>query len=71
MTVAPSYFKGLEKFGRIFDLPLGRGLVYGGDEHQRRSGALVYPVTMVHELLAELEQGSMMRKRREDRAGVQ
>jgi predicted AAA+ superfamily ATPase len=57
MTVAPSYFKGLEKFGKIFDLPLGRGLVYGGDEHQRRSGALVYPATMVHVLLAELEHG--------------
>jgi len=55
MTLTAAYFKGLDRFGRIFDLSKGRGLIYGGDEQQQRSGTLVFPAARVHELIAEVE----------------
>ncbi|MCK9264041.1 MAG: ATP-binding protein [Deltaproteobacteria bacterium] len=55
MTLTTAYFKGLDRFGRLFDLSQGRGLVYGGKEQQQRSGTLVFPAFSVHELIAEME----------------
>ena len=56
MTVNRDFFRGLDYFGGIFPLPLGRALVYGGDEVQQRTGAAVCPATRFHTLLASLEQ---------------
>ena len=55
-TVSKDYFKGLRSFaGNGTALPLGTGIIYGGEEVQVRSGARIYPVTGIHELLESLE----------------
>lgn len=54
MTITSSYFKGLDQFAKVFDLPKGRGLIYGGNESQKRSGTIVFPSTMVHEMMEEM-----------------
>ena len=56
MTVNRDYFKGLRAFAKIFDLPLGAGLLYGGEERQLRQGIAVRPAREIHLLLAELEK---------------
>ncbi len=56
MTINRDYFKGLDYFAGLFPTPYGRGLVYGGNEAQQRSNASVYPATLFHELLAELNK---------------
>ncbi len=53
MTVNKDYFKGLRAFARIFDLPLGAGLVYGGEEQQDRQKTVVVPVREFPQLLAD------------------
>lgn len=55
-TISEDFFKGLRSFaGNGAPLPLGTGLVYGGDEMQSRSGIRIYPATGIHELLESLE----------------
>jgi predicted AAA+ superfamily ATPase len=55
-TIADDYFKGLRNFvGNGTPLPLGTGLVYGGEEMQVRSGTRVYPAAGIHDLLESLE----------------
>jgi uncharacterized protein len=55
-TISEDYFKGLRSFaGNGAPLPLGTGLVYGGDEIELRSGIRIYPATGIHELLESLE----------------
>ena len=54
MTINRDYFKGLDHFAGNFPLPYGRGLVYGGDEIQQRTGTSVCPATRFHVLLAGL-----------------
>lgn len=54
MTINRDYFKGLDHFAGNFPLPHGRGLVYGGDETQQRTGTSVCPATRFHVLLAGL-----------------
>jgi len=53
MTVNKDYFKGLRAFARVFDIPLGAGLVYGGEERQERQNTTVLPAREFHTLLAE------------------
>jgi predicted AAA+ superfamily ATPase len=55
MTLTRDYFKGLKHIAKIFDLPLGSGLLYGGEASQKRTGVAVYPVTAVQDLLHSLE----------------
>ncbi len=45
MTVTRDYFKGLNHFIKLFpnNIPKGGGLVYGGEDAQRRSNVLVVP----------------------------
>ncbi len=55
-TISEDYFKGLRSFARnVASLPLGTGLVYGGEEMQLRSGTRIYPATGIHDLLESLE----------------
>jgi len=58
MTVNRDYFKGLDHFAGNFPLPYGRGLVYGGNETQERTGTSVFPATRFHALLAGLAHGN-------------
>jgi hypothetical protein len=52
VTIGSDAFKGLEKVSRILSrIPFGKGLIYGGDEIQVRSGVRVYPVTEIEALL--------------------
>ena len=55
MTVNKDYFKGLRAISRVFDLPLGAGLIYGGEEVQRRNNIDVQSVRTFHTLLADKE----------------
>jgi hypothetical protein len=55
MTLTRDYFKGLQHIAKIFDLPLGSGLLYGGEASQKRTGVAIHPVTEVHDLLHSLE----------------
>jgi hypothetical protein len=51
-TIGSDAFKGLEKVSRVLSrVPFGKGLIYGGDEIQVRSGVRVYPVTEIEALL--------------------
>lgn len=55
-TISEDFFKGLRSFaGNGTPLPLGTGLVYGGEEMQLRSGTRIYPATGIHDLLESLE----------------
>ena len=55
MTVNKDYFKGLQAISRVFDLPLGAGLIYGGEEVQRRHNINVQSVRTFHLMLADKE----------------
>lgn len=55
MTVNKDYFRGLRAISKVFDLPLGAGLIYGGDERQQREGVSVRPARDLHLLLADRE----------------
>jgi hypothetical protein len=55
MTINRDFFKGLDGFSGIFPVPLGRGLVYGGDQPQQRTATTVCSATTFHTLLAGLE----------------
>jgi len=57
MTVNKDYFKGLKAFGRVFEIPLGAGLVYGGEESQQRLETSVCPVEEFCGLLEEKGNG--------------
>jgi hypothetical protein len=54
MTVTRDYFKGLAYFARVFpdNIPRGSGLVYGGEDAQKRSDINVVPFYQLHELLS-------------------
>jgi len=56
MTINRDYFRGLDYFAGIFPHPLGRGLVYGGDQTQQRTETSVFPATRFHVLLAGLDK---------------
>jgi hypothetical protein len=56
MTLKKDYFKGLRAFAKVFDLPLGAGLLYGGAERQRRQDIVVRPAREIHLLLTEMEK---------------
>jgi hypothetical protein len=56
MTINRDYFRGLDHFSGIFGAPLGRGLVYGGDQRQQRTDTTVCPAATFHTLLAGLEE---------------
>lgn len=55
MTINRDYFRGLDYFAKIFPVPIGRGLIYGGDQSQQRTDTAVCPATRFHALLADLE----------------
>lgn len=55
MTLNRDYFKGLRVFAKVFDLPLGAGLLYGGDERQQRQDVVVRPAREFYLLLAEMK----------------
>ncbi|MGI9229479.1 MAG: ATP-binding protein, partial [Gammaproteobacteria bacterium] len=54
MTVNRDYFKGLDNFAKLFDLPRGAGLLYAGEERQQRGAVKVRPFRDLHELLADV-----------------
>jgi uncharacterized protein len=58
MTINKDYFKGLDSFAGNFALPLGRGLVYGGDKTQLRSETSIYPAKRFYDLLMTLDKKS-------------
>ena len=55
-TINPDYFKGLRQFKKVIgdSHAVVAGLIYGGDEVQRRSDTLVQGVLNCHELFGEL-----------------
>ncbi len=55
-TINPDYFKGLRQFRKVIGVShtVVTGLIYGGDEVQRRSDTLVQGVLNCHELFGEL-----------------
>ena len=52
MTVTRDYFKGLAYFARVFpdNIPRGSGLVYGGEDAQKRSDVTVVPFFHLYDL---------------------
>ena len=56
MTINKGYFKGLEHIAKIFPLPKGKALIYGGKERQLRSHTSIYPATEAYQLFADLEK---------------
>jgi len=51
-TIGSDAYKWLEKVSGVLKrIPFGKGLIYGGDEIQVRSGVRVYPVTEIEALL--------------------
>jgi predicted AAA+ superfamily ATPase len=52
MTITRDYFKGLNHFAKVFpdQMHSGSGLVYGGAEAQRRTGALIAPYSNLNML---------------------
>ena len=52
MTITRDYFKGLNHFGKLFSdhIPNGSGLVYGGDENQKRTEVTIVPFTHLNDL---------------------
>ena len=57
MTITRDYFKGLRHFSKIFgnSIPRGSGLVYGGQEGQRRTDVTVVPVYGLQELWDKID----------------
>jgi len=56
MTLNRDYFKGLKNFAKLFQLPLGAALLYGGDEEQQRFEVRVHPARKTHLLLAATDK---------------
>jgi len=54
MTINRDYFKGLKHFAKLFpdNIPRGRGLVYSGEEAQRRMDIAVVPYQHVDDLFS-------------------
>ncbi|MFO7558586.1 MAG: ATP-binding protein [Desulfobacterales bacterium] len=52
MTITREYFKGLNHFVKIFPehVPAGKGLVYGGDENQKRTDVSIVPFKHLNDL---------------------
>ena len=52
MTITRDYFKGLNHFYKIFpeQVPNGMGLVYGGDESQKRTDVSIVPFNRLNDL---------------------
>lgn len=52
MTITRDYFKGLNHFAKLFPdhMPWGSGIVYGGDETQKRTGVLIVPLHQMNDL---------------------
>jgi len=52
MTITRDYFKGLNHFVNIFpdQIPKGMGLVYGGDESQKRTDVSIVPFNRLNDL---------------------
>jgi len=54
-TIGSDAFAGLDKVSRVLPrVPFGKGLIYGGDEIQIRSGVRIYPATKIEVLLDSL-----------------
>jgi hypothetical protein len=58
MTITGDYFKGLRHFANLFPdrIPQGCGLVYGGEEAQKRSGATIVPLAQLPDLLEQFNR---------------
>ena len=56
MTLNRDYFKGLKSFSKLFQLPLGAALIYGGEEEQQRFEIRVRSVRKTHLLLAAVDK---------------
>jgi hypothetical protein len=54
MTITRDYFKGLNHFIKLFPkrIHAGSGLVYGGNEHQSRTGVSIVPLSHLSTLLS-------------------
>ena len=52
MTITRDYFKGLNQFVKIFSehIPKGTGLIYGGDESQKRTDVSIVPFKHLNDL---------------------
>jgi hypothetical protein len=52
MTITRDYFKGLNHFAKVFsdDIPQGSGLVYGGEDAQKRTDVAIFPVNQLQAL---------------------
>lgn len=52
MTIARDYFKGLNHFAKLFpdNIPMGSGLVYGGDKTQQRTTVAIVPLQKANRL---------------------
>jgi uncharacterized protein len=57
MTITRDYFKGLRHFSNVFgdSIPNGSGLVYGGQEGQRRTDVAVVPVYALQALWDKID----------------
>ncbi len=57
MTVTRDYFKGLNHFARLFpdNIPAGCGIIYGGNEQQRRTNVFICPFAQIYELLNQIQ----------------
>ncbi|MBR9987510.1 MAG: ATP-binding protein [Desulfosarcina sp.] len=57
MTITRDYFKGLRHFSKIFgnSIPRGSGLVYGGQEGQRRTDVTIVPVYALQDLWDKID----------------
>lgn len=57
-TLTPGHWKGLKNLAKVWpELPMGGGLIYGGDKIQTRGDIRIYPLTQIHGLLASIEGG--------------
>ncbi len=56
MTITGDYFKGLKKFAKLFELPLGSGLVFGGKSGQKRTGTDVRSFAQFPKMLRDVEE---------------
>ena len=58
MTVTKDYFKGLKHISKVFpeSIPAGGGIIYAGNEQQRRTDIFICPFTDLYDLLEHAEQ---------------
>ncbi|MCL5884047.1 MAG: ATP-binding protein [Deltaproteobacteria bacterium] len=55
-TIASDAFRGLDKVSEVLPrIPFGKGLIYGGEDIQIRSGVRVHPVTEIESLLRSVD----------------